>query len=183
MNDFVYGAIIGITSVLIALIWLSRIDRGLRQMTPQNEGQLVIAPGYKRFTIAFVALGTISIFAIVTRESSSNFEDPVFYLFAVFAFVIISRMSYDTFVLETRFDEAGIYTVNRFLGEQKICWSEITGITFDTTFNVFVIKSPSHKVRLSKYSIGIDSALKYLMEKAPNSSTHALGQYLAQQAD
>jgi hypothetical protein len=183
MNDFAYGAFIGTTSVLIALFWLSRIDRGLREMMPQNEGRLVIAPGYKVFVIAFVALGAIAIFAILKRENTNNFEDPVFYLFAVFAFIITSRTAYDTFMLETRFDETGIYTVNHFLGEKKVCWPDIIGIKFDTTFNVFVIKSATHKVRLNKYSIGIESALKYLLEKAPNSSTHALSQYLAQHAD
>jgi len=178
MNDFAYGALIGTTSVLVAMFWLSRIDRSLREASTLSEGRLAVAPAYKRFVIAFVTLASISVIAIIERTSTNTTENIIFYAFAVAAVFLVCRMVVDAFFLEARINSTGISGISRFGREHKILWSDVTSVKLDSTFNVFVIKSDKHKVRLSKYCIGIYPLLNELKNKAPSSSTLIVSNYL-----
>ena len=179
MSDLAYGAFVGGFSVLLVILWLSKIDQDIKNTKVSRSEILAATPAYKRFTLVAAlaaVIGTVGIY----KNGVSDPNELIPFSLACLAFCVLTgHMVFDSHVLKFKFDETGIYGIDRFRGERKICWDDIQSVKIDKTLNVFIIQSATEKIRLSRYSEGIYELLSEIKAKAPASSVKVVSKFMA----
>ena len=178
MGGFVYGALIGATSVLIAIIWLAKIDLDIRAEDSSLQEPSSAVPAYKRFTLVVAVLAVISVLTLIREGLSDLTNTMILGSFVIFGCAFTVRLLIDAFFLQVRFDESGVYGSGRFQEEVKIPWGDIESIKYSDDLFVFVIRSGTKKIRLCRYSNGLYPLLKEMQKRAPQNSTQKLDKFL-----
>lgn len=127
-------------------------------------------PAYKRFVIVIVTAIIVAVLTIITRTPADPMEGLLFSGFAIVSVWFAARMTFETFGKHSNLYNEGIEQVSLF-SRKLIHWNDIRDISFDTTFNMFVITSSDTRIRVSKFSIGIYDFLNQLKLKSPKAAT------------
>lgn len=135
-----------------------------------NSSRLETMPAYRRFVIVAVAATIIAVGTIVTQTPAGPIEHLLLYGFAIISVWFAARMTLDTFGKYSSLYNEGIEEVGLF-SRKVIHWDDIRNVSFDNTFNAFVITSSDTQIRVSKFCIGIYDFLDQLTVKAPKAAT------------
>tara|TARA_R110002072_G_scaffold5527_11_gene35453 strand:- start:6947 stop:7498 length:552 start_codon:yes stop_codon:yes gene_type:complete len=173
-----YAALLGASSVLVAIIWLAKIDQVIRTAVKPIDEPVSAVPAYKRVVLVVVALTAITILTAIKEGPASLTNSLILYPFALLVTYFVGRMVIDAFFLQVRFDESGVYGSGRFQEEVKIPWGDIESIKYSDDLFVFVIRSGTKKIRLCRYSNGLYPLLKEMQKRAPQNSTQKLDKFL-----
>lgn len=179
MSDIVYGAIIGTSSVLAVLLWLHLIELKILKIAPINEGSIRVSNAYKCFVVFLIALVAISAQYLTQLEGQDDFENTILFIFVAISIVLALQMFIDSFLLATSFDDNGLISRDFLRRETLISWADIESVKLDTTFNVFIVRGRSKKVRFSKFCEEIHSLLRKLEARSSaNASIEAVTIFL-----
>jgi hypothetical protein len=185
IDEFIYGGVIGATSVALYIVYLRWLEHTLRQPSTLIKGLLIISPFYKGFVSFVSILALVSIGYLVAEHIDGRFEAEEGVLIACFGLGFIyytCRLNLDTFLTRVWLTDDGLRFQTLFT-RQSLIWQDVTRVNYDNNFDVLEIKTKSSQVRVSNYIKGTDKFLEVVRSNVPSSALKEVSGFLTRRLD
>jgi uncharacterized membrane protein len=172
LDDMVRGGLIGIISVLVALVFLSSFGASGRGVEPRRQGdrfEMTYSRGFKTFSVGLCVLSAICVIGILGREFHDKTNALVFYTFLalmVIVSIVVVREAFETHVV---FDQKEVNKQGPW-GESRISWIETTKVAYSGNFHAFELQGPNSRLRVSVYMVGLTTFLRCLDKNVSKSA-------------